>query len=219
MAAPQRVLGVMLPCYSHPQDEDDARLVATAFSIPVARVDLGPTFDALTESLHARHQGPADARRRPRHQAAVARRQRQAAAADGVALLHRQLAELSRGRHRQSERDHARLLHEVRRRRRGCAPDRRPAEERSARAGARARRAGAVIDKPPTAGLWVGQTDEDEMGFSYDTLERTWHGRRPSRRPSPRASPSCAAAPITSGRCRRSGNRSCVVSAMAAMRQ
>ena len=28
-----------------------------------------------------------------------------------------------------------------------------------------------VITKPPTAGLWVGQTDEAEMGFSYDTLE------------------------------------------------
>ena len=28
-----------------------------------------------------------------------------------------------------------------------------------------------VIEKPPTAGLWVGQTDEAEMGFSYDTLE------------------------------------------------
>ena len=30
----------------------------------------------------------------------------------------------------------------------------------------------ALIDKPPTAGLWVGQTDEDEMGFTYDTLEQ-----------------------------------------------
>src|SRR6185503_9560857 len=38
-------------CYSHPQDEEDARLVANAFSIPVARVDLESTFDALTESL------------------------------------------------------------------------------------------------------------------------------------------------------------------------
>jgi NAD+ synthase len=28
-----------------------------------------------------------------------------------------------------------------------------------------------VIVKPPTAGLWVGQTDEAEMGFTYDTLE------------------------------------------------
>src|SRR5688572_16156744 len=51
MAFPQRVLGVMLPCYSHPRDEEDARLVASAFSIPTARVDLGPAFDALTDSL------------------------------------------------------------------------------------------------------------------------------------------------------------------------
>ena len=30
----------------------------------------------------------------------------------------------------------------------------------------------AIIDKAPSAGLWVGQTDEDEMGFSYADLER-----------------------------------------------
>jgi NAD+ synthase len=29
-----------------------------------------------------------------------------------------------------------------------------------------------LIKKAPTAGLWVGQTDEAEMGFSYDTLEK-----------------------------------------------
>ena len=29
-----------------------------------------------------------------------------------------------------------------------------------------------VIDKPPSAGLWLGQTDEAEMGFTYDDLER-----------------------------------------------
>ena len=155
MAFPQRVLGVILPCYSHPQDEEDARLVANAFSIPVARVDLGPAFDALTESLHARRQGPADARGHRRHQAAAAGGQRQAAAAHGVALLHRQLAQLSRGRHRQPERDHARLLHEVRRRRRRRAADRRTAEERSARARARARRARARSSprrRPPACG-------------------------------------------------------------------
>jgi NAD+ synthase len=28
-----------------------------------------------------------------------------------------------------------------------------------------------VIDKPPTAGLWPGQTDEGEMGFSYEALD------------------------------------------------
>jgi NAD+ synthase len=30
----------------------------------------------------------------------------------------------------------------------------------------------SIIDKAPSAGLWAGQTDEDEMGFSYGDLER-----------------------------------------------
>ena len=30
----------------------------------------------------------------------------------------------------------------------------------------------SVIDKPPSADLWVGQTDEDEMGFSYEAVDR-----------------------------------------------
>ena len=29
-----------------------------------------------------------------------------------------------------------------------------------------------IIDKAPSAGLWLGQTDEQEMGFSYAELER-----------------------------------------------
>jgi NAD+ synthase len=28
-----------------------------------------------------------------------------------------------------------------------------------------------VIEKAPSAGLWLGQTDEAEMGFSYADLE------------------------------------------------
>lgn len=29
-----------------------------------------------------------------------------------------------------------------------------------------------IIQKPPSAGLFENQTDEDEMGFSYDDLEK-----------------------------------------------
>jgi NAD+ synthase len=29
-----------------------------------------------------------------------------------------------------------------------------------------------IINKPPSAGLWQGQTDEAEMGISYETLDR-----------------------------------------------
>lgn len=30
-----------------------------------------------------------------------------------------------------------------------------------------------IIDRPPSAGLWPDQTDEDEMGLTYDELDRT----------------------------------------------
>jgi len=29
-----------------------------------------------------------------------------------------------------------------------------------------------IIDKPPSAGLWEGQTDEEEIGISYDQLDK-----------------------------------------------
>jgi len=32
-----------------------------------------------------------------------------------------------------------------------------------------------ILDKPPSAGFWKGQTDEKEMGFSYDLLDRLLH--------------------------------------------
>ncbi|RJX27061.1 MAG: NAD(+) synthase [Dethiobacter sp.] len=35
-----------------------------------------------------------------------------------------------------------------------------------------------IIDKKPTAGLWEGQTDEDEMGFTYRELDRYLKGER-----------------------------------------
>ncbi|TFF96924.1 NAD(+) synthase, partial [Candidatus Thorarchaeota archaeon] len=31
----------------------------------------------------------------------------------------------------------------------------------------------AIVEKPPSAGLWKGQTDEGEMGLSYDDIDRT----------------------------------------------
>ncbi|MEJ2212141.1 MAG: NAD(+) synthase [Anaerolineae bacterium] len=30
---------------------------------------------------------------------------------------------------------------------------------------------GPVVERPPTAGLWEGQTDEDEMGMTYEELD------------------------------------------------
>jgi NAD+ synthase len=29
-----------------------------------------------------------------------------------------------------------------------------------------------IINKPPTAGLWAGQTDEEELGITYELLDK-----------------------------------------------
>lgn len=172
LAFPQRVLGVVLPCYSHPQDEADARLVGHAFGIPVTRVDLGPTFDAMTESLSQA------VKRMPTHvdsidikqqlpEANVKPRLRMAA----LYFIANSLNYLVAGTGNRSEITlgyftkygdggvdvlpiGGLVKSEVR---------------------ALAREIGVpepIVSKAPTAGLWVGQTDEAEMGFSYDTLEK-----------------------------------------------
>lgn len=172
LAFPQRVLGVILPCYSHPQDEIDAKLVASTFSIPVARVDLGPAFDALTESLaHAvkglpSHVNSVDIKQQV-PEANLKPRLRMAS----VYFMANSMNYLVAGTGNRSEitlgyytkygdggvdvlpiggllKSEVRVL---------------------------ARELGVpehIITKPPTAGLWVGQTDEAEMGFSYETLEQ-----------------------------------------------
>src|SRR3954468_4133856 len=47
MAAPGNVVAAILPCYGDPQDERDAMLVATQFSIATVRIDLAAPYDAL----------------------------------------------------------------------------------------------------------------------------------------------------------------------------
>lgn len=33
-----------------------------------------------------------------------------------------------------------------------------------------------IIEKPPSAGLWEGQEDEDELGLPYEKIDRIWAG-------------------------------------------
>ena len=160
------------PATAIPQDEADARLVATTFAIPVARVDLGPTFDALTEALQHAIKGL------PTHVDTIDIKQQMPAAnvkprlrMTSLYFLANSLNYLVAGTGNRSEITlgyytkygdggvdllpiGGLLKSEVR---------------------ALARELGVparVIEKPPTAGLWVGQTDEDEMGFTYDALEQ-----------------------------------------------
>jgi len=171
-AAPHRILGVLLPCYSHPQDEDDARLVASTFSMPIVRVDLGPAFDALSEALQTAVKGL------PTHVNVVDIKQQMPGAnvkprlrMTSLYFIANSLNYLVAGTGNRSEITlgyytkygdggvdvlpiGGLLKSEVRALARDMGVPQR------------------VIDKAPTAGLWMGQTDESEMGFSYDELEQ-----------------------------------------------
>ena len=69
-----------------------------------------------------------------------------------------------------------------------------------------------IIDKPPSAGLWEGQTDESEMGVTYEQLDAYLEGtrrrgRRRHGRPAPRREPAQARAAAGRAAAARDGRR------------
>jgi NAD+ synthase len=176
LAAPGRVLAVALPCHGDPDDDADARLVADHFELPFMRIDLAPAHDVLIEDLHyaadhlpdgqtATTLPPDDIRARV-PMANVKPRLRMTT----LYFLANTMNYLVAGTGNRSElvigycTKHgdggvdllpigALLKSEVRETARelGVPPE--------------------IIAKPPSAGLWIGQTDEAEMGFTYADLE------------------------------------------------
>lgn len=171
LAFPQRVLGVMLPCYSHPQDAADARLVASTFSIPVATVDLGAAFDELTDALgHAVRGLPSQVNsldiKQQMPEANIKPRLRMAS----LYFIANSMNYLVAGTGNRSEL----TLGYFTKYGDGGVDVLPIGALLKSDVYALARELGvpqAIITKAPTAGLWVGQTDEAEMGFSYDALE------------------------------------------------
>jgi len=176
-AAPGNVLGVLMPCHSDPQDEADATLVANHFKIPTIRVDLAPAYDPFTGMLSQAVE------RIPREQfpeaghatqdlkaklplANVKPRMRMTTLYYVANTLNYMVAgtgnrsELTIGYFTKYGDGGVDLL---------------PIGnllKSEVRAAAREMDVPApVIDKAPSAGLWLGQTDEAEMGFTYAELE------------------------------------------------
>jgi NAD+ synthase len=170
LALPGAGRGVIMPCHSHPQDEADARLVRT-ISPPAVRVDLAPAHDAFladARAAMAAHGGPepgdeADARARLAL-ANVKPRLRMTA----LYFVANSLNYLVAGTSNRSEiaigyytkyGDGA-----------WTAAARPAAQGRSAPCASSACR--SQIEKALPAGLFAWQTDEGEMGFTYEELER-----------------------------------------------
>ncbi|SRR5258705_3268008 len=177
-AAPTSVVGVLMPCHSDPRDEADAMLVADHFRIPTIRVDLASSYDQFVPTLRDAVQAlPPEQFPDAAHAtedlraklplANVKPRMRMASLYFVANTLNYLVAgtgnrsELSIGYFTKYGDGGVDLL---------PIGDLLKSEVRDA-----ARHLGVpgpVIDRAPSAGLWLGQTDEAEMGFTYAELEK-----------------------------------------------
>lgn len=156
---PERTLGAILPCHSQPDDLRLARLVADTFGIPTVTVNLGPAYDVLMAALPPSDHALAAANIKPRLRMI---------ALYYLAQSHRYLV---LGSGNKSE-----LLVGYFTKYGDGGVDLLPLGGLyKTQVWELARELGVpqeVIDRPPTAGLWPGQTDEGEMGITYRELDR-----------------------------------------------
>ncbi len=156
------MLAVIMPCHSASVDAEDALLVAKALDIPCRMVDLTAAFDALSREL----EGPGVSLSRMANANLKARLRMSTLYA--VAQTENFLV---CGTSNRSEYETGYFTKYG-----DSASDLWPLADlfkTEVRAAAKVLDVPErIIDKAPTAGLWEGQTDEGEMGFSYDELDR-----------------------------------------------
>ena len=164
LAFPDNALGVLLPCHSNPSDMEHAYMVAHKFKISTRSINLDSVFDALSGVLPGEGLDPTT---RKRAEANLKPRLRMVP----LYYLANQLGYLVVGSSNKSEltvgyftkygdggSDILPLGNLVKGQVRKLAHHLGIPDE--------------IIDKPPSAGLWEGQTDEQEMGITYEQLDR-----------------------------------------------
>lgn len=177
MAVPGHVVGVMLPCHSDPRDEADARLSAEHFNIPVIRIDLAAAYDRLLLDLRTAIAHLPEGQRPllvhdevdPKARVPVANIKPRLRMTS-LYFVANSLNYLVAGTGNRTE-----LAIGYFTKYGDGGVDLLPIGnllKSEVRAVARELRVpDSIIEKPPSAGLWQGQTDESEMGFTYAELE------------------------------------------------
>jgi NAD+ synthase len=151
------VLGVIMPCHSDSTDMEHARLVAAKFGVETEYVDLTPVFDRLLEALppgDRMAEGNLKARLRMAVLYYFANSRNYLVVGSG------NKSEIAVGyftKYGDGGADILPLGSLLKKQVRELA------RELGVPVG--------IITKPPSAGLWEGQTDEGEMGISYDELD------------------------------------------------
>jgi len=163
-AFPQSMFGVLMPCYSSQEDREHALATASKFSIPTKIVVLDTVFDTLLKALPGDRVDPAVSRLA---QANLKSRLRMLT----LYYFANQLKYMVVGAGNRSELsvgyftkygdggvDILPLGNLVKGQVRELASFLGIPQQ--------------IIDKPVSAGLWQGQTDEAELGFTYEELDR-----------------------------------------------
>ena len=158
-AFPNNCLGIIMPCHSDPIDEEHGILVADTFNLERIKVDLSDSFDILYKSMGVENKSKlAMSNLKPRLRMTTLYYHGQNN--NYLVVGSSNKSEYTVGyftKHGDSGVDLLPLTSFVK------------SEIREL-----ARQLGTpeiVIEKPPTAGLWANQTDEEEMGFGYDVLD------------------------------------------------
>ncbi|MBN1314878.1 MAG: NAD(+) synthase [Anaerolineales bacterium] len=165
-AVGDEVLAVLMPCHSQPIDAEYAQLVVDTFNLKSVTVDLGSTFDAIVAALPPADKGKDDAVSLAR--ANIKPRLRM------TTLYYMASANnyLVAGTGNKSE-----LLVGYFTKYGDGGVDLEPLGElykyQVRELAWNLQVPQPIIDRPPTAGLWPGQTDEDEMGITYQMLDDT----------------------------------------------
>ncbi|MEZ4523172.1 MAG: NAD+ synthase [Thermomicrobiales bacterium] len=154
---PENVVGIAMPAHSSPEDVQDARLAADTWGIEYREIDLGRMFDLFIELLPDGSQ-LANANLKPRLRMMTL--YHVANTLDYMVVGTGNRSELQVGYYTKYGDGGVDLLPlgsllkvQVR--------------ELARDMGVPAR----IIDRPPSAGLWEGQTDETELGITYEQLD------------------------------------------------
>lgn len=161
-AFPRSVLGAIMPCHSSPVDRERAELVAGKFDIPVQVIVLDKAFDSLVKCLP--DVGSDVSTRLAENN--IKPRLRMVA----LYYLANNLNYLVVG---SSNRSELSIGYFTKHGDGGCdlMPLGNLVKKQVNELAKYLEIPGVIIDKPPSAGLWDGQTDEAELGLTYAELD------------------------------------------------
>lgn len=160
LAFPDTSVGLIMPCNSNPIDEDHALLVADSLKLETKKIDLSKTYKPFAETLgleDEKDMAAANIKPRLRMTTLYYFAQKN----NYLVLGCSNKSEFTVGYFTKYGDSGADLL-----------PIASIVKKDIWKMAEYLNIPKEIIDKTPTAGLWENQTDEEEMGFGYDILDR-----------------------------------------------